>query len=350
MKAMRLHKINEFTLDAVEKPVPKGDEILVKVAACGICGSDIPRVYELGTKVYPVTLGHEYSATVVEVGNAKDQDLIGKVAAIYPVIPCGECPSCKIGEYAQCSNYRYLGSRTDGGFAEYCLIPSRWHLVIPRNQEVSMEDLSLTEPATVALHAVRKGDVRGGDNVIIFGAGPIGIMAARWCKLFGANAVLVDIDDEKKRFAQERGLTVINSMEEDCQEYVAKMTGGKMADIIIEGTGTGPALNNGIACCHAGSTITLLGNPHKDTTIKLDQHSSILRKELKLVGVWNNFYNELPFNEWEYTVEKIGSGELKVDDLVTHKADLDHLKELFDQIYNKEITICKAIYSVEKKE
>ena len=119
MKAMRLHEIGKFTLDEVEVPEPQGREILVKVDACGICGSDIPRVYELGTKVYPVTLGHEYVGTVVSVGNDEDQELIGKTGAVYPVVPCMECPSCRIGQYAQCESYKNLGSRTDGGFAEY---------------------------------------------------------------------------------------------------------------------------------------------------------------------------------------------------------------------------------------
>lgn len=350
MKAMRLHNVNEFILEEVEKPVPKGEEILVKVGACGICGSDIPRVYELGTKVYPVTIGHEFAGTVVEVGDEKNKDLLGKVVAVYPVIPCGECPSCKIGQYAQCSDYGYLGSRNDGGFAEYCLLPSKWHLVIPKQQKVSTEALSLVEPATVALHAVRRGNIKGGDTVMIFGAGPIGILIARWCEMFGANPILVDIADEKIEFAKERGFTVIHSMKEDCEKYIADITNGKMADVIIEGTGTGSALNNGIACCRVFGTITLLGNPHRDTVIELSKHSSILRKELNLAGVWNNFYNELPFNEWNYTVNKIAENELLVEDLITHISDLEHLKELFDQIYHHEISICKAIYSADIKE
>ncbi len=345
MKAMRLHAVNEFILEEVEKPVPKEDEILIRVDACGICGSDIPRVYELGTKVYPVTLGHEYCGTIVEVGNEKDQELIGKKTAVYPVIPCGECPSCKIGQYAQCSNYGYLGSRNDGGFAQYCLLPSKWHLVMPDQQEIEIEDLALTEPATVALHAIRKGQIHGGDVVVILGAGPIGILMARWCQKFGAKPILVDIADPKVKFARERGFEVLNSMTQDCVKYIYDLTDGKMADVVIEGTGTGAGINQAIECCRTFGTIVMLGNPHRDTTIELNNHSSILRKELNLIGVWNNFYNELPLNEWKYTVDQIAEKQLEVADLITHKADLEHLKELFDKIYHKEISICKAIYS-----
>lgn len=107
MKAMRLHQINDFRLEEIEKPVPKGDEILLKVGACGICGSDIPRVYELGAKVYPVTIGHEFGGEIVAVGNPEDQGLIGKKAAVYPLIPCRECQSCQTGNYAQCTHNGY---------------------------------------------------------------------------------------------------------------------------------------------------------------------------------------------------------------------------------------------------
>ena len=345
MKAMRLYKLNDFRLEEVEKPVPKGDEVLIKVGACGICGSDIPRVYELGTKVYPVTLGHEFGGEIVAVGNPKDEALIGKKAAVYPLIPCRKCQSCKTGNYAQCTHNGYLGSRNDGGFAEYCLVPSKWHLILSNNENTSVEELAIVEPATVALHAVRKSGARGGDTVVIFGAGPIGILTARWCKMFGTQVILVDIDDVKVKFAEERGFTVIHSLKEDCVARVQELTNGKMADVIIEGTGTTPALNNAIECCKPFAMITLLGNPHKDTVIHLNSHSNILRKELRFTGVWNNYYSELPLNEWEYTVKMLDEDKLEVEDLITHRTDLDHLKDLFDGIYNKKLIICKAIYS-----
>ncbi len=345
MKAMRLHAIDEFTLDEVKKPVPKGDEILVKVEACGICGSDIPRVYELGTRVYPVTLGHEFSGTVVEVGSEKDQELIGKTCAIFPLIPCGECEFCETGNYAQCSNYNYLGSRNDGGFAEYCLVPSKWHLIFSNNPQVSSEELAVVEPATVAQHAIRKSGLTAGDTVVILGAGPIGILTARWAEHFGAKRViLVEISDEKVNFARERGFTVVNSQKEDCQKVVKKVTNGQGADVVIEGTGSSNGINTAIECIRTFGTIVLLGNPHRDTTVKLDNHSNILRKEITLKGVWNSYYLNLPINEWRYTVDMLDNKRLQVQDLITHRSDLDSLKQLFDQIYHRDITICKAIY------
>src|SRR5690606_7143215 len=104
MKAARLHKIGDFRLDTIGKPVPKGDEILIKIGACGICGSDLPRVYELGTskQKYPLVLGHEFGGEIVEVGEKVDPSYLGKRGAIFPCIPCMKCEMCLTGNYAMC--------------------------------------------------------------------------------------------------------------------------------------------------------------------------------------------------------------------------------------------------------
>lgn len=347
MKAMRLHKIGEFTLDEVEKPVPKGKEILMKIGACGICGSGLPRVYELGTRVYPVTLGHEFAGTVEAVGEDADPALVGKRAAVFPCIPCRTCENCETGNYAECTNYQYLGSRNDGGFAEYCLIPSDWHLVLSSNPDVPLENLSLVEPATVAQHALRRGTLAAGEKIVIIGAGPIGIMEARWAEIFGAGKIaLLEIDDVKIEFARARNLTVYDVKDPNCIAQVLRDFG--RVDVVIEGTGTGSGCNTAIQLCRAFGRIVLMGNPHRDTTLTLDNHSLILRKELNVLGMWNSHYAPLPFNEWDYTVAKIDSGELAVADLITHRASLAGLKALFDGIHDRSITICKAIYSADE--
>ena len=119
MKAARLHKIGDFRCDEVEVPVPTGEQILIKIGACGICGSDIPRIFELGTskQKYPLTLGHEFGGQVVAVGEKADPELVGKKGAIFPCIPCRKCDACLTADYAMCEDYDYLGSRSDGGFA-----------------------------------------------------------------------------------------------------------------------------------------------------------------------------------------------------------------------------------------
>ena len=211
---------------------------------------------------------------------------------------------------------------------------------------MTKEELSLVEPATVAQHAVRRSGIKAGQTIAIFGAGPIGIMAARWAEIFGVGkVVLFDINEEKIEFARERGLTILNSMEEDPGDGLARVLGTDHVDAVIEGTGTSAALNQSVEIVRTFGRIAMLGNPHRDTSLKLANHSSILRKEVDIAGVWNSYYAQMPLNEWQYTAEMIDAGRLKVNDLITHTSDLEHLSELFEQIYHKEITICKAIYS-----
>lgn len=344
MKAARLHTIGDLRCDEVELPVPHGEELLVRVGACGICGSDLPRVFEHGSSngKYPLTIGHEFAGEVVQVGEQADPALVGVRAAIFPLIPCRKCDPCVTGNYAMCEDYDYLGSRRDGGFAEYCLIPSAWHLI--PSEKASMEELSMTEPACVAQHAVRRANVQAGQTVVIFGAGPIGILAARWVKIFGADPILVDISPEKVEFAREKGFRVVNSREENVADAVKKWNGGRLADAAIEGTGAGVVLSNCIECVRAKGTIALLGNPAGETKIPQKLHSMMLRKEVEVHGVWNSSRAPYPVNEWEFTVRMMDEGILKTADLITDRLSLEELPQAMVEIKSGIRKIVKAVY------
>jgi L-iditol 2-dehydrogenase len=349
MKAAQEFAIGDFRTVDVPVPRPEGEQLLIKVSACGICGSDIPRIFELGTskQKYPLTIGHEFGGEITAVGPGADPALVGKKGAVFPCIPCRKCESCLTADYAMCLDYDYLGSRSDGGFAEYCLVPSAWHFVEAKNPALEMESLAMVEPCTVAQHAIRKAEVRAGYSVLIFGAGPIGIMAARWARIFGAEPVMVvDVVDEKVAFAKEHGeALVVNGITQNVLGEFRKINNGLPPDAVIEGTGTGAALGQAIDCARTFGTVVLMGNPHKDTTIKLAQHSQLLRKELVLKGMWNSHFAATPVNEWEYTVKMLDAGRMKVMDLITHRASLEDLPRLCEDIYRQRISICKAIYS-----
>ena len=352
MKAARLHAIGDFRADTVAVPQVHGEELLVRVGACGICGSDIPRIFDHGTsnQKYPMVIGHEFSGTVVAVGEKADPALIGKRGAIFPLIPCRSCDMCQIGKYVMCSDYDYLGSRRDGGFAEYVVVPSAWIFIPSENPETPMEALCMTEPACVAQHAIRQSDLHAGEGIVIFGAGAIGILAARWAKIFGAGQImLVDVDDSKVQFAQERGFYAINSRKEDPAKAFRAWNGGKDADVAIEGTGFGNALEGCIAVAKPMGRIVLLGNPGQaQTTISQKSHSNILRKELRICGTWNSNYSPFPINEWHYTVSLMDRGLLQTTDLITHRSTVDTLPALCSQIKNREVSICKAICTTQE--
>lgn len=346
MQAARLHRIGDFRTDEVPVPVAHGQELLVKIGACGVCGSDLPRIYCHGTSshIYPLTLGHEFSGTIVSVGEKADPALIGRKGCFYPLIPCRTCDSCLTGNYAMCEHYDYMGSRCDGGFAEYCLVPGAWHFIESHNPNITFEELAMVEPACVAQHAIRKGEVFAGANVVIFGAGPIGIMAGRWARLSGANVLLVDVLDQKVAFARECGFAAVNSTDADFLKKVQQAFGGHPADIAIEGSGFGSALENAIHCIRAFGRIVLLGNPAGDTQISQASHSLLLRKEATVTGTWNSHFGNYPINEWHYTVEMMDAGKFTCSDLISHRVPLKDLPSLVDNIKNHSVSVCKAMY------
>lgn len=352
MKACREHAIGDFRTDEIPIPKPIGEQLLVKVSACGVCGSDIPRIYSLGTSKqrYPLVIGHEFGGTIVEAGPEADQSLVGKRGAIFPCIPCMKCPSCLSGNYAMCEDYDYLGSRSDGGLAEYCLIPSAWHFVPVNNPNTPGDALGVVEPCVVAQHTLRNAGLKAGQSILIFGAGPIGIMQARWAKIFGASTVIIsEVVDEKVEFARERvndeGILVVNGLKDDVEAALRDANDGKLADITVEATGSAAAFGQAIECSRTFGTVALMGNPARDTVLKLSQHSNILRREITLKGVWNSHYLDDTVNEWAFTVRMIDEGKMRVTDLITHRANLDDVPALTRGIYDRSISICKAIYS-----
>ncbi|MBN8526543.1 MAG: alcohol dehydrogenase catalytic domain-containing protein, partial [Planctomycetes bacterium] len=167
MKAAVLHAIGDLRVEQIATPIPGPGEVLVRIASCGVCGSDVPRVFSKGTYHFPTVCGHEFAGTV-----ASACDLAaGTPVTVFPLLWCGKCPECERGAYARCEDYGYLGSRSDGGFAEYVVAPRRNLLPLPAG--VSLEEGAMTEPAAVALHAVRRSGLQAGESVAVFGAGPI---------------------------------------------------------------------------------------------------------------------------------------------------------------------------------
>ena len=154
MKAWVLHGINEIRLETVELPALESGQALVAVKAAGICGSDIPRIYRTGAHRHPLIPGHEFSGVVESVGKETDSAWLGKRVGVFPLIPCGACGPCIKGQYEMCRNYGYLGSRRDGGFAEYVAVPAGNLIELP--DCVSFEEAAMLEPMAVAVHAVRR--------------------------------------------------------------------------------------------------------------------------------------------------------------------------------------------------
>ncbi len=317
MKAAVLHAVGDLRYEDVPMPKPKEGEVLLKVMAAGVCGSDIPRVFEKGTYHFPTIPGHEFAGLIVD-GN---QELVGKKAAVFPLLPCRSCPSCEVGEYANCYNYDYYGSRRDGGFAEYLAVDKRNLIIV--DDSTSYACASLIEPGAVARAAVRRLEIALGDLVVIWGAGPIGLIAAQWARLAGAREVrVVDISPEKLEFAAKFGF----------MPYDRERDG--MCDCAIEGTGASSALNAAVLALKPHGRMILMGNPMRDMTLPQSTYSQLLRKELTLRGTWNSSYNQ-QINDWTATAEAMRTGAVKYEELITHRYKLSDCNRALEMMRDR---------------
>lgn len=328
MKALVLENIDKLVYKDIPDPIMKSGEVLLKIKACGICSSDIPRIYTTGTYHFPTVPGHEFSGEIIDCAPDVDRSLIGKRAAVFPLLPCGKCDSCKEEEYARCSNYSYFGSRCDGAFAEYISVPV-WNLVLC-SDKIPYTTAAMCEPASVAKHCADAGKIKPGDTVTVIGTGTIGLIAALWAKSLGAKKVIiVGRRDESLDFAKNVGIVcTVNSEKENALEDYLKITGEKGADVVLECVGRQKAINNAIMYAKKGGRVVLTGNPYGDITFKKDIYWKILRNELTVTGTWNSSYKST-INNWKETITALENGSLDIAKLITQKFSLkDYEKAL----------------------
>lgn len=341
MKACVLHNINDLRYDEVPLPKAGPGEVLLKIRAAGICGSDIQRVFEKGTYHFPTVPGHEFAGEIVALGDGVDAGLLGKKAAVFPLLPCRVCSSCQIGEYAQCKMYDYYGSRRDGGFGEFLAVKV-WNLVL-LPEAVTFEEAAMCEPVAVAIHALSQSGVEFGDTVGIFGAGTIGLILAKIARAWGAGKViLADIDSRKLEFAQSIGFVhTINSREEDIVSRIMEMTGGRGLDVAVEGSGVSAALENCLKGAKTFGKVVLMGNPIKEMIVSQKAYWEILRKQLTLKGTWNSSYNGQK-NDWQKAVEAMPM--LQPAQLITHRFSFDRCNEAFDLLKEQKEFALKVMF------
>lgn len=317
MQAAVLHGIGDLRFEEVPIPRPCEGEALVRVERSGICGSDVARVLHKGTYSFPLIPGHEFAGTIVQCDSSPAR--VGQRVAIFPLIACGRCAMCAIGQYATCSNYDYYGSRRDGGFADYQAV--RLGNLIPLPDAVSTEAGAMVEPAAVAVHALAAAPIRIGDTVAIFGAGSIGLMIAQLARSSGARVLLVDIDDRKLSLAQEHGWgECIDAREGDAADEIRERTGGG-ADVCIEAAGVESTFAAALRAARPFGRVVLMGNPSGAMSLDQDTYWQILRKQLTCVGVWNSTRNAVR-DEWRTAIDAMAGGLLDPHPLVTHRFGL----------------------------
>jgi L-iditol 2-dehydrogenase len=344
MKALVLEKNATLVCREVPAPQKPGSEwYLVRVVAAGICGSDIHRGFENGAYHYPLIMGHEFSG-VIEQATAGSKYAVGTRMAVFPLLPCRKCIACRTGDFAQCANYDYLGSRRDGGFAEYVWVPEE--NLFPLPDHVDIVHAAMTEPCAVALHGVRKLTTRGGETTAVYGAGPIGNMAAQWLRIRGCGTVIVvDIDDSKLAIAEQMGFATVNPKKQDPVAAIRELSGKDGADKVVEACGIPLTYRQAVQSAGTFGEVVFLGNISGDFILPPKDVSSILRKELSIHGTWNSKVTPRGLDDWSTVLKYMGK-ELVLGPLISHTPTLEEGPAVFEGIVSKKMSINKVVFKI----
>ena len=343
MKAAVLHAPNNLAVEDVQIPDIGSGDVLLKTSYCGICGSDIPRVLVTGTYHFPTIPGHEFGGVVVKTGSDVPKNLVGKKAAVKPLIPCHECEMCEIGNFAQCRAYDFLGSRSDGGFAQFVKVPADNLVILPDEADEKMT--AFLEPVTVAQHVVRNAGLKYGSTAAVFGLGAIGMFIAQWAKAFGASRVFaIDVDEKKVELAKKLGLAdAICASRDDVKKIIAEKTGG--VDFAFEASGAGIAFKQSVEILRQSGVLALVGRPTKNITFEPQIFEKILRAQLTIKGTWSFEMKKFPHDAWKESADSILSGKILIEPLISHILPLSDINKGIDIMANHREFFTKILIS-----
>lgn len=329
MKALRYLGSEQLELQEVADAFAKEGEVLLKVRACGICGSDVHGFYGLtGRRTAPMTMGHEFAAEVVGLGKGVSGFQIGDGVIPQPINFCGECENCKQGMTNMCLNKKFFGVLSvDGAMAEYVAVPEK--LLYPLPKGISYEVGALAEPYAVGYGAVKKaGDLKG-QTVLIIGAGTIGLCILQIVKLQNPKMIIVsDLSDSRLSVAKEFGADeTINPKNVDYMKAIEMVTEGKMIDISIEAVGIEPTANQSIKCLKIGGQAIWVGMSQKEMKINMQD---IVCSARRVIGSFN--YTHIEFGE---VVELIGSGKMNAAKLISKTVSMEEAKDAMVDLHTK---------------
>lgn len=327
MKAWVLHDVADIRYETVDDPILQDHEVLVEVKAAGICGSDLPRIYQNGAYSYPLIPGHEFAGTVAGTGALATGAWIGQRVGVFPLIPCRECAPCRKKQYELCRNYSYLGSRRNGGFAEYAAVPEE--NLIRISDTVTFAEAAMLEPMAVAVHAMRQSGARRTDKVAICGAGTIGMLLFLFLKESGVRDVYVFGNKEfQKRTLLKMGLEedrYCDIKKSDTKQWILERTEGIGADVFFECVGKNETLVQAVDQTSFAGKIVLVGNPIGDMYLEKSVYWKILRNQITVKGTWNSTFTGEKSDDWHYVMDRIGNKRVLPAELITHRFPMEEL-------------------------
>ena len=345
MKAAVLYGNYDLRYEEYPEPEIKPGYVKIKVCACGICGSDMPRICNNGAHFYPIVLGHEFSGYIAEVGEGVTNLKPGDHVAAVPLIPCLNCDDCAEGHYSLCKNYSFIGSREQGGYADYVVLPALNAVKIDPSSPYEVG--ALFEPSTVTIHGVRQaGDVKG-KTVAVLGSGTIGIFTSQWARILGASKVVVfGIDESQLQLALRTGAdAVCDTKDASFIDQAKQLTDGKGFDFVFECAGALPTIKYALALVRNHGTVCMIGTPKNDVVLSPREWENINRKECFITGSWMSGCAPFPGEEWTMTSDRFADGSLIFDpEMLYKKIPLSEPEKLTDIFKNKEMISGRIVF------
>ncbi|MFD1141632.1 galactitol-1-phosphate 5-dehydrogenase [Larkinella insperata] len=340
MKALVLTNYKEFELQELSRPQPGPNDVLVKVQAVGICGSDVHGMDgSSGRRIPPIVMGHEASGIIVETGDAVKNWQVGDRVTFDSTVYALDDWYSRRGMYNLSDGREVLGVSTpdfrrQGAFAEFIVVPQHILYQVPDN--VSFTQAALVEPVAVALHALSLTPILVNDTAVVVGAGMIGLFVIQALKLAGCGSIIaVDLDDDRLALAQQLGADVaINTSRQDVTAEVQARTHGRGADVSFEVVGIEPTVKTAIDCVRKGATVTLVGNLAQSVNIPLQ---AVVTRQLRLQG-------SCAINgEYEAALDLISSGRINVEAILSAEVPLEEGASWFQRLYDKEKGLIKVV-------
>jgi L-iditol 2-dehydrogenase len=340
MKALLLSAYKELEVVEMPAPTPAEDELLIRIRACGICGSDV-HGYDgsTGRRIPPIVMGHEAAGIVESVGSAVSEFRPGDRVTFDSTVYCGKCFFCLRGQANLCDNREVIGVSTPafrrmGAFAEFVTVPARIAYPLPDNMPFA--HAAMIEAVSVAVHAVSLTTIALDDSIVVVGAGMIGLLTLQAARQAGAGKVIVlDIDHARLELARSLGATqTFNSRDADTVPRILEQTHGRGADAAFECVGSTIPVNLALDSVRKGGTLTLVGNIAP--TIELGLQSAVTR-QIRLQGSCASS------GEYPACISMIARGRIRIEPLISAVAPLEDGAEWFDRLYNREPGLLKVV-------
>jgi L-iditol 2-dehydrogenase len=339
MKALLLSRYRNLEMAEVPTPEPRADEVLIRVAACGICGSDV-HGYDgsSGRRIPPLVMGHEAAGTIEAIGRDVKNYLVGDRVTFDSTVYCGECSNCRRGDINLCDRRQVLGVscgdyRRAGAFAEFVAVPARILHRLPEG--LPFEEAAMLEAVAVAIHAVNLAEISANTTALVIGAGTIGILTMQALRAAGCARVFVtDVDKDRLEMARQLGATEILLSDESLNAKLLQLTDGEGVDMALEAVGRSETVAAAIDGVRKGGGVVLVGNIAPNVNLPLQK---VVTRQIRLQGSCASA------GEYPQAIRWMASGRIRVKPLITAVAPLEEGASWFERLYAREENLLKVV-------